>query len=153
MSGGVKLLIGCAVLVPLLVCCVGVLSATAIPAFLGYTLRAKTAEAAANLRQLSTASTARCQQGQASSSAGPLPAMPGADKQLADFSADPGFAALGFDPMAPVYYRYTVLPQADGTTAIRAEGDLDGDGVLSLFEVTCAPSCECSQMYVENELE
>ena len=102
MSSGVKLLIGCGVLIPLLVCCVGVLSATAIPAFLRYTLRSKTAEAGVNVRQLSDAARSRCEQGQPSVSAGPLPMVPYSNKQLANFSAAPGFAALGFDPEAPV---------------------------------------------------
>jgi hypothetical protein len=153
MSGGVKLLIGCLILVPLLVCCLGIVSATAIPAFLSYVARSKTAEATMNVGQLSSAVQARCGQRQPQVPAGPLPLAPGATKQAADFGADPGFAALAFNPGGPVYYRYSVLPQADGTTVVRAEGDLDADGALSLFEVTCAPSCECSALYTENEIE
>lgn len=153
MSGPVKLLIGCAVLVPLLVCCVGVLASTAIPAFLNFTARSKTAETGIQLRALSEAVMRRCADGEAPVSAGPLPLRPDSTRQVTDFSVDPGFAALGFQPREPLYYQYSVRLEADGVTAILAQGDLDGDGALSTFEVSCGPTCTCAPIYIENELE
>lgn len=153
MSQTVKLLLGCALLAPLLVCCLGVLASTAIPAFLRFTTRSKSAEAGHQLGILSAAVTRRCEVGGAPVSAGPLPLQVGPERQAADFGADPGFAALGFEPREPLYYQYSVRPQADGSTAVLAQGDLDGDGLLSTFEVSCGPTCTCTPIYVESELE
>ena len=153
MRGTTKLFLGCALLGPLLFCCVGVLASTAIPAFLRFTARSKTAEAGLQVRALSEAVRRRCQEGEAPVSAGPLPLHVSSERQLTDFSADPGFAALGFDPAEPLYFQYSVRLEADGVTAILAQGDLDGDGALSTFEVSCGPNCTCTPLYIENELE
>lgn len=81
--------------------------------------------------------------------AGPTPALPSVTAVEVDFLAEdePGSAtweALGFAPARPLRYRYTFMPlQAgceppepvpDPIVRWRAEGDLDGDGELSLFE-------------------
>jgi hypothetical protein len=79
--------------------------------------------------------------------AGPSPSMPSATRVTVDFSATAGAAtwkALGFAPTTPLRYRYTFLPASAGcgslpdprnqALTIRAEGDLDADGVYSTFE-------------------
>jgi len=53
--------------------------------------------------------------------------------------------ALGFQPDRPIRYSYTYTPSREGcdpigadelaTVSFRAEGDLDGDGVRSIFEL------------------
>ncbi|MGB5810495.1 MAG: hypothetical protein WBG86_08200, partial [Polyangiales bacterium] len=58
--------------------------------------------------------------------------------------------ALGFRPARPLRYRYSYLPSEsgcgigdDGThmeVIFRAEGDLDGDGVMSRFERRSVPT-------------
>jgi hypothetical protein len=60
----------------------------------------------------------------------------------------PGVAtwqALGFELDEPIRFQYSVVPSAPGcettartttTLALRAEGDLDADGTMSLFERT-----------------
>lgn len=81
--------------------------------------------------------------------AGPTPLVPSTKPVRVDFAAadTPGaetWKALEFAPKDPLRYRYSFLPRgatclidepADPSTiAIRAEGDLDGDGTFSRFE-------------------
>jgi type II secretory pathway pseudopilin PulG len=81
--------------------------------------------------------------------AGPAPSIPSANPVIVDFEAasTPNAAtwsALGFTPHVPLRYRYTLSSTAPGCSAatsgrvsrltLRAEGDLDGDGVYSTFE-------------------
>ena len=81
--------------------------------------------------------------------AGPTPAVPSVDPVEVDFSSEEtvgrdAWIALGFQPERPIRYRYEYAPDRDGcdlamsepatSITFRAEGDLDGDGVLSTFE-------------------
>lgn len=83
--------------------------------------------------------------------AGPAPATPSAEPVSVDFLAPvtpgaPTWRAIGFHPTVPIRYRYTLLPSAAGcgvardlpepAVTLRAEGDLDADGVYSRFEGT-----------------
>lgn len=154
MSTGVKVLIGCGLMVPLFVCCAGVGSAVAIPAFLRFVKGSKAAEAPMLLGQLRERVQARCAEGLPPVSAGPLPLAPSADKQFAEFTADVGFVALGFAPLEDVvYFSYSVVSVGDGSSRLIAEGDLDEDGDTSHFEIVCSAACECGEMTVEHELE
>lgn len=52
--------------------------------------------------------------------------------------ADPSWEALGFSTAGPTRYQFTVLTQGEGPGAkliLRALGDLDGDGVYSVYEL------------------
>ena len=81
--------------------------------------------------------------------AGPTPATPSVEPVEVDVSSEDAvghesWIALGFQPEWPIRYRYQYAPDGDGcdlgvsepatTISFRAEGDLDGDGVLSTFE-------------------
>ncbi|HEX4354579.1 MAG TPA: hypothetical protein VHZ95_16735 [Polyangiales bacterium] len=81
--------------------------------------------------------------------AGPAPTLPSAVPVAVDFAAPatPGAAtwsALGFTPKLPLRYRYSVVVPSPGChqasaprpnrITLRAEGDLDSDGVYSTFE-------------------
>lgn len=136
---------------------VGILSAIAIPAFIGYTRRSKAAEAQTNLRSLMRGEESYCRENRSLvTSAGPLPAVPTPSKQLVDCSSDPGFRALGFSLSDFVYYSYSIQPDpgVPGGARLSAQGDLDGDGRLSTFEVSCRPDCTCdSSPTVTNETE
>ncbi len=83
--------------------------------------------------------------------AGPAPAKPSPKAVSLDFQADttPGVAtwrALGFTTEEPIRFSYSYLPAIAGcripspapvpSLLLRAEGDLDGDGVYSEFERT-----------------
>lgn len=157
---GSSALIAVVVLAAVLVMCVafiGVLAAIAIPSFVGYMRRAKTTEATANLRTLAASEASYIESGQRIvTSAGPLPASPGQTKQLAAFASDPGFSALGFAPSDPVYYSYSIVPDpvTPGGAILRAQGDLDGDGLLSTFEIRCSRDAICDRTpSVTNETE
>jgi hypothetical protein len=81
--------------------------------------------------------------------AGPTPASPTVESEKVDFSADDQsghatWTALGFQPDRPIRYSYSYTPSREGcdligsddlgSVTLRAEGDLDGDGVRSIFE-------------------
>ena len=153
MSTGTKVLIGCALMVPILVCCIGMGAAVGIPAFIQYVKRSKTAEAPILLGELRESVRARCHEGLPTVSAGPLPVTPGSDKQQVDFSTDPGFAQLRFLQFDGVYFSYRVFSVGDGSSRLVAEGDLDNDGETSHYEILCSAACECGEMSVERELE
>jgi type IV pilus assembly protein PilA len=138
--------------------CIGILAAIAIPAFIQYVKKSKTAEAEANVRQLETGLMAYCsQRGELPPAAGPLPASPGPDKQTADFSEAAGFRAVSFQPQGPLYYSYEIRAPSKGKRIVMARGDLDGDGTTSRFSKTCVlegEQCRCAdEVHIENEVE
>lgn len=147
---------GCGCLAVLLVA-----AGIAVPAFVSYIKRSKTSEATANLQSMASAFRATCESegsgALATLRAGPLPAVPSSAQQTVSFAADPGFASIGFGPLDPVRYSYSIGPvaEAPGEIFMEARGDLDDDGVHSLFSIACSPTtCACaSQVYTENELE
>ena len=166
----------------IVVAIIGILAAIAIPAFIGYVRRSKTAEAGGNLRTLfqhaatyynqerwgrgvlsagggATASTA-CTVGTENSGN-----TPGIGKTRINWSGLTNFTALGFTVSDPVYYRYDMTATAACGNAANAAkytfaatGDLDGDSSLSTFEITVASDANNNLfrspgMYVVNELE
>lgn len=126
--------------------CIGVVAAIAIPNFISYVRRAKTAEATANVRAITSGVVSAYEMERVSidgsaishvlpSALPATPAIPGRQRQAWPAIADPGWATLGFAPAEPVYYSYEYTPDADGRGfVVRARGDLDGDGTLSSFE-------------------
>jgi Tfp pilus assembly protein PilE len=83
--------------------------------------------------------------------AGPTPEQPSQEPLVVEFGAatSPGAAtwrAIGYEPASPLRYRYSLRPVRPGCGTVRglpagqpllwlrAEGDLDGDGVVSRFE-------------------
>lgn len=143
----------------IVVAILGILAAVAIPTFGSFVLRAKTAEASANLNLMfksaaSYYSAERGERGQDGAvlrnctigDAGPQPADPSAQKQRA--LADAGFTAIGFSIADYVYYSYGIAaknaltggcgnPANDLTVyTMYAHGDLDGDhDIESSFEL------------------
>ncbi len=145
----------------LVVCVVGVVLAVFVPTFIRELRTSKVSEASMELSALHRASAAyyaarhEAQDGGRRRTrclppmAGPLPAEPSVDPVEVDLSDEslPGretFQALGWAPQHGLRYRYSFLPVKDGCdllpqagralVTLRAEGDLDGDGKLSLFE-------------------
>lgn len=137
----------------------GMVLAVAIPTFVEKLETSKAAEATKQLETLyrSAASyyaVARPTTGPklaycVPAAAGPTPLVPSVKPVKVDFaSADTAGAdtwkALEFAPKDPLRYRYSFTPHGatclidepaePSTIAIRAEGDLDGDGSLSRFE-------------------
>lgn len=137
----------------------GMVLAVAVPTFVQSLETSKAAEASQQLatlfqnsaayyavaRPTSDGKTAYC----LPAVAGPAPLQPSREPISVDFGAPdtPGvdtWRALEFAPKVPLRYRYTFLPRAPAcvvgdpfpvpTLTLRAEGDLDGDGVFSRFE-------------------
>ncbi len=142
----------------LIVCLLGAVLAVAVPTFVRAVQTSKISEASQQLEMLYRASAsyyavprpdvdghnAFC----LPEAAGPAPAAPSEQPVSVDFAdaATPGAAtwkALFFAPKEPLRYRYTYLPThagcrlpvpAKGVLSLRAEGDLDEDGLYSRFE-------------------
>jgi type II secretory pathway pseudopilin PulG len=137
----------------------GIAAAIAVPAFVTYVRRAKAAEATANVQVLATGVQAAYAQSRAlPESLPPLPAGAPSD-QKRDWPAGgaaAGYAALGFNP-APVYFTYVYERGADGQSfVVRAVGDLDADGVQSIFSLEGrveGDSVVVSSVQAENETE
>lgn len=148
----------------IVVAIIGVLSAVAIPAFVNYFKRSKTAEASANLKSMFVGAAAyyqseRWAQGvqavgaasAASTNCTVASAAPtwtaSSNKQVIDWDAEAdSYEQLNFQVADPIYYEYHVVAaggggacgNAAGSTAVysfRAIGDLDGDATTSLFEM------------------
>ena len=174
---------------------IGILSAVAVPVFTLYIRRAKASEATTQLRALYTGAVAysgreflhrgpakgmmpgtgvawgftqqvQCQVLQSMR----IPATPSSQKQVADFSVDPSFRALGFTVGDPVYFSYQIrsrggmgepascmLSPGPAYTFV-ALGDLDDDMVFSRYELAAAWNSERvlysgGAIYMENEGE
>ena len=149
----------------IVVAIIGILAALAIPAFIGYIRRSKTAEASGNLRMLfqgaatyyqeehwATRAVIRTSAAAASTGCTVVAAMttntPGVEKTQLDFSitgAEPAsFRAIGFSVGDPVYYQYGIVDSADMCGGLantnfymfQAIGNLNGTGPTSLFEIS-----------------
>jgi type II secretory pathway pseudopilin PulG len=151
-----------AVEVSLLVSIVGIFLAIFVPRFLDELQVRKTTEAVTVLAQMHQRTAAyfdvqRTIDGRSlrwciPPAAGPSPPTPSTEPVEASFTQPgmPGrvtWEALEFQP-PPIYFRYSFIPEADGCGIRRevgvplvnylAEGDLDGDGILSTFEASAS---------------
>lgn len=141
-----------------MVCVIGTLLAVALPT-LGRTVRpSKLTEASEQLDALYRAAESyyaaprpAAAGGEAHclpAPAGPTPEAPSVSPVRTDFAAESAqgastWQALGFTPSVPLRFRYSFAPAAwgcgrnlsDGAVLVlRAEGDLDGDGLYSTYE-------------------
>ncbi|MGB8328883.1 MAG: hypothetical protein WCE62_02055 [Polyangiales bacterium] len=141
----------------LLLCLVGIVLAVFVPTFARRVRTNKIAEASELLQEMSDRTAAYYARSWGTGQrhclppkAGPTPASPTVESTEVDFLSDDqeGHAtweSLGFQPDRPIRYSYSYLPSRDGCNLIgnealgsvsfRAEGDLDGDGVRSVFEL------------------
>ena len=147
--------------VALLLSLVGVVLSVGVPAFVRGLRTSKTAEAPEELARMFAAVQTYYGAAQPTPSgkrlrclpeaAGPTPEHPSREPVDVQFGAPttPGSAtwrAIGYEPSRPIRYSYSLLPAEAGcggalghprkpiVLTLRAEGDLDGDGVLSRFE-------------------
>ncbi|MGE0789723.1 MAG: type IV pilin protein [Sandaracinaceae bacterium] len=169
----------------IVVAIIGILAAIAIPAFIGYLTRSKTSEAASNLKNMFTAAAGYYASENwgsravnlaggamvASSACTVGPAQSGntigSGKSVVDWNGESAsFTDIGFSIADPIYYRY-IINGSDGMCghimgetlySFRAEGDLDGDGATSLYELSAGSSSQNELMrspglYRQSELE
>jgi type IV pilus assembly protein PilA len=171
----------------IVVAIIGILAALAIPAFIGYVRRSKTAEAGSNLRNLFQQSAAYYNNemwdmrgvvrgsAAAASSCTVAPAVTtnaiagpaGAGKTQVDFSMEAeSFRDIGFTIADPIYYQYSITGSTDSCGHVggedlysfQAQGNLDGDAILSLFELAAGSSQDNELMrapglFIQDELE
>lgn len=171
LSGFAKAMIAASVAGVLCVPCTGILAAIAIPGFIGYVRRSKTAEAHANVAVIRHGIETFAMEehvgatGQLETRGLPesLPATPsvesvGAIKRTWPSDANPGWAAIGFQPYEPLYYSYSVTTdRAAGTVVIEAVGDLNDNGTHSSFSQTghidAQGEITWGELIIMNELE
>lgn len=142
---GVPIWVWLLALVPIGLCCLGVGAAVAIPGFIRYVKSSRAQEAVALVRAMQEGTIRYCTENrQLPPASGPVPSeVPGDHKLMGDTSQYPGFVAIGFTLPEPVHYQYSIVP--DGADVLlRAEGDLDADGIRSRYEARCNASCECT---------
>jgi type IV pilus assembly protein PilA len=116
---------------------VGVLAAIAIPAFLTYQLRTKTAEASTNLGAMRDLETSYFSEYESYRSAAPEPpAIPGSTATVFDYAGS-DFAVLGFKPEGRVYFSYGIGVSADGVGfTVDAGADIDENGFVQFWGYT-----------------
>ncbi|MEZ4704336.1 MAG: hypothetical protein R3A11_03960 [Bdellovibrionota bacterium] len=124
-----------------------IIAAIAVPKAIDYFRAQKTKEAYHNLQQIFDLEVLHFTKmkahppldGQVSFLALPHhPDVPKAQPQSIQFNKG-AWTELGFVPDGPVLYSYSVETQGSNLLAeftVRAQGDLDGDGKFSLFEIT-----------------
>jgi Tfp pilus assembly protein PilE len=146
--------------VTLLLSLLGIVLAVGVPAFVRGLRTSKTDEPPRELERMYRAIEAYYDTPQTTAAgerrrclpdpAGPTPDKPARDARAVVFAnAETSAAtwrAIGYEPAEPIRYRYSFLPMRAGCAmlptdsrgepvlTLRAEGDLDGDGVLSTFE-------------------
>ena len=143
---------------------IGSIAAVGVPAFVRELHASRFVEPTEGLNRIGTAAIAyAAENGRFPDSAPLTPPAPPRGKKEADPPGTwdtPTWKALGFRP-APegVPHAYAFSFASDGSSFVaQARGDLDGDGVLSTFEIRgTAKKGEAPQlvpgMYVESELE
>jgi type IV pilus assembly protein PilA len=162
----------------IVVAILGILAAIAIPAFVTYIRRAKTVEATENVSKMFDAAAsyyARERAASGISGAVQVHCTPsaGTDSLSATDQKQDGTLAGGFSPTDGIgftltnrYYNYTMADgtagcnQAKGTAQhkLNANGDLDNDGVSSLFQLATGSNDDnelyhASGFYITNETE
>jgi prepilin-type N-terminal cleavage/methylation domain-containing protein len=159
----------------IVVAILGILAAIAIPAFIGYVRRSKTAEATGNLAVMFKYAASYMAQEYAgmgltnltatycSVSSDPLTPTPTANKQV--FTAGPNARSIGFTIADLVYFGYGIEGSGQcGWSAntnvytFYAQGDLDGDGTRSTFEMAAGTNDERTLyhavgFFIANEVE
>jgi len=169
----------------IVVAIIGILAAVAIPAMIGYIQRSKSSEALDSLknmfqgaagyysselwgdRTVAIAPSAFVAVTSCTVSAAVTSNTPTGSKSVLDWTAESdSFQSIGFAARDPIYYQYELAGsdgrcghrQLDLLYSFRAHGDLDSDGVTSLFEISAGASQHNEIMrspgvFVENPLE
>ncbi len=127
---------------------IGLLSAVATSDYAGMMRRGRTLEARSLLQSIDAAERAYYRDhGQYIAGAPSTESVPRGKREPFNDAAS-GWHELGIRPEGPVYYRYQVTLTDKGYVA-QAEGDLNGDGVTSLFKL----DGRTHTLTVEHELE
>jgi len=133
----------------IVVAIMAILAAIAIPSFMRFSMRAKTAEATANLAAIRTSEESYRAENDEYMPAGPTPAVltgPGASTPRAWTGvAGDGWDDIGFEPDGNVRYSYLVAPGTGGVLSATggingpfmasATGDLDENNTAAVYTI------------------
>ncbi len=119
----------------IVVAIIGILAAIAIPNFLNYQLKSKTAEAKTNLGGVKTALESYRAEYDTYRNCVANPATVPAAIKAAWSTGASGWSDIGFAPAGSVYYQYSVVGGISNFSAT-ATGDLDGNGNNASFLLT-----------------
>jgi prepilin-type N-terminal cleavage/methylation domain-containing protein len=112
---------------------IGLLAAIAVPHYLNFVYRSRSAEAPANLRAIEVLARAqRCTTDYYKPALASPPGTPtSASRDWADAG---GFTELGWQPEGRVYFQYEIAVGSESLTFIAgARSDLDGDGLFQVW--------------------
>ena len=116
---------------------IGVLSAIAIPSFLRYQLRSRTAESLLNLKSIATAQEIYMAEFGTYVSVSPAVPATSPGNGRTQWTWGSSFDVLGWSPEGGVQFQYRVTADGGGAGFTRftaeARGDLDGDGEPSFW--------------------
>ncbi|MDY0363045.1 MAG: prepilin-type N-terminal cleavage/methylation domain-containing protein [Desulforegulaceae bacterium] len=117
----------------IVVAIIGILAAIAIPEFMNYQMKAKTAEAKINIGAIKNLQIAyKAEEGIYKSCAAHPAGVPGTAKTSWG-TGNNDFNVLGFKNSGSVYYQYNVGSTAGNEMTIIAIGELDGIGEQGVF--------------------
>jgi type IV pilus assembly protein PilA len=123
----------------IVVAIIGILAAIAIPNFLEFRLKSKTAEAKANLGAIKDAEVAYFAENDAYLTGQDWTPTHGADRGVkVAWNYNTRFSVIGYSPEGMVYYEYRLEPVGSTTSnafTARARGDLDNDGFWSDYRI------------------
>jgi prepilin-type N-terminal cleavage/methylation domain-containing protein len=122
----------------IVVAIIAILAAIAIPSFLRFQMKSKTAEATANLGAIRTCEESYRAENDEYTDQGPAPIGGGTDATPDPWTpADlTSFQDIGFAPDGPTRYLYEVGPGSTSTVFVAtATGDLDEDTLPCIFTV------------------
>jgi len=111
----------------IVVAIIGLIAAVAIPTFLRFQLKSKTAEAIVNIEAIRKAEVAYRAEFGDWVSATPSPASHGGTGRADFVDTGGGFATLGWAPEGRVYFNYAVAV-VDTAFTVDSSADMDGDG-------------------------
>jgi type IV pilus assembly protein PilA len=121
----------------IVVAIIGILAAIAIPNFLNYQLKAKTAEAKTNLGAIRTSQETFNAEMDYYKVCAATPPVAGVGKTKMTWLAGGinDFASIGFAPTGGVYYSYAAAVPTSTTFTLTATGDLDADNTDVVFSM------------------
>ncbi|MGC4122305.1 MAG: prepilin-type N-terminal cleavage/methylation domain-containing protein [Myxococcales bacterium] len=114
----------------IVVAIIGILAAIAIPMFLKYQYRSRSAEAAPNLKSIQTAEFSYFSSADRFLSCDQSPPSDPINAKVAWSDPSGAFESMGYRPEGQVYFRYQAVvdPSYQSAFSLGAVGDIDGDG-------------------------